>query len=137
MEENNSKAPYVLIVDDEVFIRALIRSALKGLRINILEAADGLEALRLLEDRGDDICVLITDHDMPGMTGDDLIAKMKEKFPKIKSLLTSGRLTQDDIDEMHGHSKPDTFLAKPFSMEVIKKLTFDLITAFIAGDDSK
>ena len=102
-----------------------------------MEAADGLEALRILSDHGNDICVVVTDHNMSGMTGDELIAKAREKFPRIKFLLVSGGLTYKDVSEMSGPSKPNTFLAKPFSLRVVNKLVCDLIDEFVDENNLK
>ena len=128
-----NNAPCVLIVDDNDSVRHILDLSLKKLPgITLLFACDGLEAIGLLEKHGNEVCVLITDHDMPHMTGDELIARTKEKFPKIKSMLTSGSLNQENINEMEGLYKPDIFIAKPFQLEAIKTLTTDLIKRFKA-----
>ena len=122
---------YLLIVDDEAFIRNLLIQTLSKFHgINVLDAENGKRALEILEQHGDETCVLVTDHDMPVMSGENLIAETKEKFPKIKSLLLSGRLTQLDVDEMKEPFKPDLFLAKPFTTGVIRMLVALLISHF-------
>lgn len=128
------KALYLLVVDDDSAVRYSIKLTLKNLRgVTLLEAKDGQEALGLLEKYGNEIGLMITDHDMPGMSGGQLIAKAKAQFPKIRSLLISGRLQQKDIDRMEGPSRPTFFLAKPFYTVVIRILAISLITNFQTG----
>ncbi len=129
------KALYTLIVDDDQFVRSILKTALEKLPgINLLEAKNGHEAITLLEKHGSEICLIITDHDMPGMSGSEIIAWTKDRFPKIKSLLISGGLSQRDIDKMKGRFEPNFFLAKPFCISVIIALALDLITEFMLGN---
>jgi CheY-like chemotaxis protein len=59
------------------------------LGFEVLEAGSGEEALRLVEEKGlPDL--LITDHLMPGMTGTDLAARIRETWPQTPILLVSG-----------------------------------------------
>ena len=119
-------ALYILIVDDDSSLRRIINLSLTGLPgITLLDACDGRNAIEILEKYGDKICVLLTDHDMPHMTGDGLIAWTKNSFPKIKSILASGRLP-----EVEGLSEPDRSIAKPFTTSVIRMLVIDLIKEF-------
>ena len=77
----------VLIVDDEAASRALLREILVGGGFDVLEAADGLEALQLLEQRA--IHLALIDRAMPGMGGLELLTKMREKEIKTPALVVS------------------------------------------------
>ena len=127
-------ALYILIVDDDSAVRKSIIATLKNLQgVTLLEAESGQEALGLLATHRNNIGVIITDHDMPGMSGKRLIGNAKAQFPKIRSILISGGLQQEDVDKMFGPTKPTYFLAKPFCMSVLRILTISLVTNFVTG----
>ena len=127
---------YVLIVDDDSSVRSFILAVLKDIQgITLLEAKDGQEALNILNKYGSNVGVIITDHDMPKMSGDELIAKAKAQLPNTRSILLSGRLQQKEVNEMKGDSKPTFFIAKPFSVGAIKTLVITLITNVMLGHD--
>ena len=129
------KALNILVVDDnDLMITTIVAGLGKLEGVKILQASNGFDALKILDDYGKSTCVMITDHDMGGMTGDELIAKAKEKFPKIKSILISGRLIQKDVDEMAEPSKPTYFLAKPFSLPTLNIIVIRLLTDYVCGE---
>jgi CheY-like chemotaxis protein len=100
----------VLIVEDESFIRMLAADILQDEGFKVLEVATADEAWPILESRRD-IGVLFTDVNMPGsMDGLTLAARVAERWPRIRLVLTSGRhgLSNDEIPD-HGR-----FVQKPY-----------------------
>jgi diguanylate cyclase (GGDEF)-like protein len=71
----------ILIVDDSPVSRKRIRDILELKRLNVLEAGDGCEAMRLLEENGD-IGLVLTDFNMSGMNGVELIRAVRKNWPK-------------------------------------------------------
>lgn len=71
----------ILVVDDSVFFRKVLSDLLRVHRYRVLNAADGVEALEVL-DRNPDIKLVITDFSMPRMDGFTLTAKIRERFGK-------------------------------------------------------
>ncbi len=67
----------VLIIDDEIHIRRLIAQMLELIGYQVLEAASGPEALRLIEETRPD--VITCDIFMPGMTGFDVLEALKSE----------------------------------------------------------
>jgi CheY-like chemotaxis protein len=67
----------VLIIDDEIHIRRLIAQMLELIGYQVLEAASGREALRLIEETRPD--VITCDIFMPGMTGFDVLEALKSE----------------------------------------------------------
>ncbi len=125
----------IIIADDNDLLRHVIKACLETLRgVNILTATNGIEALNFMENMGEETCLLITDHEMPGMTGDELIRKAKERFPKIKSILISGRLSQREVDGLEEPFKPTFFLAKPFSAPAMVALVVKLLGDYMLGE---
>ncbi|HXV73122.1 MAG TPA: response regulator, partial [Sphingomonadales bacterium] len=80
----------VLLVEDDLTLRALARRALTGQKINVLEAKNGQEALRRMAQEKV-IDVLVTDMVMPNeMSGFDVARNFHKRFPKGKIIFCSG-----------------------------------------------
>jgi signal transduction histidine kinase len=111
----NPDAKCILIVDDEDIIRDLCSKALKG--YNILEAADGEEALRLFEKGGID--VILTDVMMPKIDGIELLKRLKEKEPTLVVIVMTGYADKDIILNAL-KADADDFITKPLSLLQLK-----------------
>ena len=103
----------VLIVEDEAqVLEAAIRS-LGQLGYTVVPAQNGLEGLRLCEERGGRVDLLLTDIVMPRMGGKHLARLVQERFPHIKVLYTSGYTGHAVV--LHELLPPEAaFLAKPY-----------------------
>jgi CheY-like chemotaxis protein len=86
-----------LLVDDESCIRVSTSDMLNALGFTVKEAASAEAALATI-DAGLVPELLITDHLMPGMTGVQLARLVREREPKIKTLIVSGFADADGID---------------------------------------
>jgi two-component system, cell cycle sensor histidine kinase and response regulator CckA len=105
----------VLLVEDEPTIRELAGRVLRAQGYTMLEASDGIMALRVLfEHTGAPIDLVVTDIIMPQLSGTALVAQIKASYPGIKSLFMSGYT--DDAIIHHGRVEAGiAFLQKPFS----------------------
>lgn len=103
----------VLLVEDDVTVRSIARSALERGGHHCLEAADGLEALSLV-DAGATIQVVVTDAVMPHMGGVELIRQLHQREPELPAVLMSG-YSRDALTELQGLGE-FSFLAKPFQV---------------------
>ena len=84
----------------------------------VLTASNGLEALRVAEEYGGPIDVLLTDLVMPNMNGRQLGDLLHQKFPQLKILFVSGYA--DDVVFRAGHLDVGTaFVQKPFSQMIL------------------
>ncbi|MBI1208732.1 MAG: response regulator [Azospirillum sp.] len=107
-----------LIVDDARLARKMVRMYLLAIRtdFDVLEAADGDEALRLIEERGAPAFATI-DFNMPGMNGIELAEVIQQRTPDAKlALLTANVQTSM---RQRAAELGLTFLAKPVSREKI------------------
>jgi PAS domain S-box-containing protein len=105
----------ILLVEDEPAVRELAVRVLRGQGYTVLEAGDGLEALRVIEQyQIAQIDLLVTDVVMPGLGGGDLAERLIAMRPGIKVLFTSG-YTEDAM--LHGGqlARGTHFLHKPFT----------------------
>src|ERR1700730_12172251 len=93
--------PVILIVDDEPLVRLGVAQTSEDAGFEIIEAANSSEAIRILESRSD-IRAVFTDIHMPGsMDGLKLAHAVRNRWPPIKIIVTSGRefLTEHDLPE--------------------------------------
>lgn len=99
----------ILVVEDMPLIRLDAVSMFEDMGFRVLEAADGREALHILETTSV-ISVLFTDIEMPNLGGLELAAIVAERWPEIEIVITSGRLEPSTGD------MPDAaaFLPKPY-----------------------
>ncbi len=104
----------LLLVEDEESVRRLARRVLEGVGYRVLEAASGAEALRVVEEWEGPLDLVVTDVIMPGMSGQELSARLRERRPTLRILYVSGYT--DDAILQHGTLLPNTgFLQKPFT----------------------
>jgi CheY-like chemotaxis protein len=105
------KAPVVLIVEDEPLIRLGAVGMIEDAGVEIIQAVNADEAIQILENRGD-VRVVFTDIHMPGsMDGLDLAHAVRDRWPPIKIIVTSGgeRITEHDLPE------GGRFFSKPYN----------------------
>ncbi|MCX7047262.1 MAG: response regulator [Candidatus Sumerlaeota bacterium] len=104
----------ILIVDDEEIIRDLLQERISFTgKVDVDTAGDGQKALRRLEARSFD--AVLTDIRMPGMSGIDLMKKIKQQWPETAVLIMSGYAEMSDTIEALRNGAVD-FLEKPFEM---------------------
>lgn len=85
----------VLVVEDEPLLRLSAVEMLEDAGFEVIEASDGLEAVKILEQRLD-IHLVFSDIDMPnGMDGLRLAAMIRDRWPPIEIVLTSGKVAPD------------------------------------------
>jgi len=104
----------IVLVDDDLFVRASTSRALRARGYQVLEAVDAHDALRLLHDHSHDVDLLVTDVVMPGMDGRELVEAARSRRPSLKVLYISGY--NDDAVIRHGvmHAEVN-ILEKPFA----------------------
>ena len=81
---------FVLVVDDDPSVLEVVADMLEDLGCNVISADSGADALDHLK-RNDQISILITDINMPGMDGHELAERAKRIRPELKVLQLSGR----------------------------------------------
>jgi response regulator RpfG family c-di-GMP phosphodiesterase len=104
----------VLIVDDEASVRKVMAAVLAQLGLPCETAAGGEEALRVLETH--QIDAVISDLQMPGMSGLELLAKVKRVYPQLVFLMVTG---VDDVrvGVQAMQQGADDYLVKPLQVD--------------------
>ena len=106
--------PTILIVDDEPILRALIRSTLKAIQSDVVEAGSGSEALEAVQRHHPDLIVL--DWMMPGISGLDVVRLLRQEpaTAGIAILILSARGSAEDRAAMQAFGV-EGYMTKPFS----------------------
>jgi signal transduction histidine kinase/ActR/RegA family two-component response regulator len=108
----------VLVVEDESAVRSFTRMVLERSGYEVLEAANGDEALVLSRKHLGDIQLLVTDMVMPGMGGRQVAEALESQRPAMKVLYLSG-YTENTIAQRGALGVELPFLQKPFTMDVL------------------
>ncbi|MBI3722612.1 response regulator, partial [bacterium] len=104
----------ILLVEDDESVRSLVQTVLAQQGYAVIEATTGNDALRLWQESGSDVDLVVTDVVMPEMGGDSLVKQLRAVHPKVRVLFMSG-YTQSGIVK-HGVLVPETeFIQKPFT----------------------
>ena len=111
----------ILLVEDEPAVRQLFAHALTRAGYRVYEARNGEEAIKVFDQHGDTIDMLLTDMRMPYMGGAELAHHLRERRSSLKLLCISGYPGQLDPDVV------TDFLAKPFSRDELLKKVRDVL----------
>jgi DNA-binding response OmpR family regulator len=123
----------ILIADDESRMRKLIKDYLRRDGFDVLEAADGMEALAQF-DLNPDVSLIILDVMMPKLDGYGVLKKIREKSHVPVIVLTAKSEEEDALEGFTAGA--DEFVSKPFSPKVLVARVKALINRD-TGDKSK
>ena len=112
----------ILIVDDDFLIRQSLAAVLSDKGYTVRLAADGVSALTELKNFKPD--VLLSDLDMPGMGGRELLSIVRHRFPGIRTVAMSGAYSGTGVPE---GVTADAYFAKGIqSSSRLFEILFDL-----------
>jgi CheY-like chemotaxis protein len=105
----------ILLVEDERPVRSTVRRLLERHGYQVLEAANGLDALELVTSRGGEINLVLSDMVMPGMGGVELAGRVRTMAPKLPVLLMTG-YTEEAISRAGERPLDEHIIEKPFTL---------------------
>jgi two-component system cell cycle sensor histidine kinase/response regulator CckA len=115
----------ILLVEDEDPVRAVNARALTARGYTVLEAASGIEALQVIEQRGEAVDLVVSDVVMPEMDGPTLLGELRKLYPDLKVIFVSG-YAEDAFRKNLPEGEEFNFLPKPFSLrqlvEIVKQV---------------
>ena len=104
----------VLIVDDEPIITNLLKDALSREPYGILSASSAEEALPILD--REKLDVVISDEKMPGMSGSEFLAVVRQKHPDTIRMILTGHASLDSAMRAINEGEVYRFFTKPFNV---------------------
>lgn len=113
-----SALPTVLVVEDDLPLRAALIAALSAQGFEAREAGDVPGALEQME--ADDVDVVLSDIGMPG-NGYNLLAKVRETRPQTPVILMTG-IEEDDLGRRAREAGAYAYLIKPIQLSVLKQM---------------
>jgi signal transduction histidine kinase/ActR/RegA family two-component response regulator len=119
----------IMVVDDDIMVRDVLKSHLEDQGYQVVEASDGMDALATL-DSGTEIDLLVSDFTMPGMNGLMLIEEVQKRRPNLPTLLLTGYA--DSSVRQRLDDAADTgivLLRKPVSGETLASNAAALLSA--------
>lgn len=108
--------PSIIFVDDDAGNRQAFRSAFRT-SMDVYTAAGIAEVWQLLATK--QIHVVIADERMPGTRGSELLAQVKERFPKVRRMLITGYADLEAVIEAINNGGVTKYFAKPWVSEQI------------------
>ena len=115
MECDNQFPVFIAVIDDEIDLVSLFKDALSQIEgVMVFTFSDPTLALEHFQSNHQNYRVVITDYRMPGMTGMELLEKIKDINPTVTRILISAFEVQDRL--FQECNCVDKFLQKPISM---------------------
>ena len=121
----------ILIVDDEVNMRLVLKTMLKKEGYDVETAADGLEALALLKRH--DVTACVTDLRMPKLDGMGLLNRMVEEYPSIPVIIITAHGTVATAVDALKKGAFD-YITKPFDQEELKNVIGKAVKTRVLSD---
>jgi CheY-like chemotaxis protein len=109
----------ILVAEDEYLVRAMTRRTLERAGYRVFEAVNGVEALAIARELGDELDLLLTDIVMPEMGGRELAAALRLERPSLSILFMSGYTHERDAHLSAGGAVSN-FLHKPFTLDDLR-----------------
>jgi two-component system cell cycle sensor histidine kinase/response regulator CckA len=106
----------ILLVEDEDPVRAVNARALTARGYTVLEAASGVEALQIIDERTDPVDLVVSDVVMPEMDGPTLLGELRKRHPELKVIFVSG-YAEEAFRKNLPEGEDFKFLPKPFSLK--------------------
>lgn len=117
-----SSGATVLLVDDEPMVLDPIRQLLEAAGYRCLIAIGGVQALAELAQASEQIDLVLLDLSMPGLSGEETFARLRERHPRVKVVIHTGH-GEDEVCARLGNLIPDGLLKKPaLSQELLAML---------------
>ncbi len=116
----------VLLVEDEAPIRMMLSQHLRSLGYTVLEASDGVSALKVFSEHGSEAHILVTDVVMPGMNGTDLHDRLQELLPGLRVLFMSG-YPKEVVITYTKRAQEMELILKPFAGEALAERVREIL----------
>jgi two-component system chemotaxis response regulator CheY len=109
-----------LVVDDSKAVRMILGKILRELGFEVCEAANGAEALRLIEEDKNSVQLVLADWNMPEMNGMDLLKHLRQD-QELSSLVVLMVTTETELPQMAAalEAGANEYVMKPFNRDIL------------------
>lgn len=112
--------PKALVVDDSKAVRMILARTLQELGFEVREAANGREALEVIESEKNAVSLVLADWNMPEINGLELLKRLRQK-PELASLVVVMVTTETELDQMAAalEAGANEYVMKPFTKDIL------------------
>lgn len=128
----------ILSLEDEVEVRDALERDLTGfwnhVRLETADSAeDAWEAIRDIEQDGDELALVLSDHRLPGRSGVDFLVELAhtEGYEQVRSVLVTGQADQDDTIRALNQAALKHYIAKPWKPEELQEVVREQLTDYV------
>ena len=109
-----------LVVDDSRAVRMILAKTLKELGFEVCEAANGREALEIIEAEKSAVNLVLADWNMPEINGLELLKRLRQD-PELSSLVVVMVTTETELDQMAAalEAGANEYVMKPFTKDIL------------------
>jgi CheY-like chemotaxis protein len=118
----------ILIAEDEPMVRDIMARTLRDCGYGVMEAADGRQALELVESRRGRVTLIVADVVMPDMGGREMASRVAQRWPDVPVLFTSG-YTGLDVVRRGLLEEGREFVQKPLAPEDLARKVREMVDA--------
>ncbi len=112
---------HILVIDDDRHMRTACSRVLSKTGWTVLCAETGEEGLKDLRSSAQKIDVVLVDQRMPGLSGEDVLARIRTLDPNLPVIIMTGSATDESTIELKGQDAFDC-LGKPFTPAELRKV---------------
>ena len=123
---SSKKSKTILLIDDEPMVIDICEMMLKKLGHKVLKAHNGSEGIKIYEANKNRIDLIISDFNMAGMNGQDVVDTLRKMGHGVKVLLSSGGMDAAEEEEVviRGFNG---FLEKPYNMNTLSNKITEIL----------
>jgi two-component system chemotaxis response regulator CheY len=120
MEKRGETMAKALVVDDSRAVRMILAKILKELGYEVLEAANGREALEIMATEKTAVKLVLADWNMPEINGLDLLKRLRQN-PELSSLVVVMVTTETELHQMKAalDAGANEYVMKPFTKDIL------------------
>lgn len=119
----------ILVVDDEPSIRRFVARAVDAAVVDVVEAADGSEAIAVFDPEPDRFVAIVCDLTLSGVSGEDVVRAVRAARPDLPVLVMTGWDREIAVQAL-GQVGPVEWLQKPFTLADLRAAIERILPAF-------
>jgi|GEM_PF-805657 len=136
MSKAENKERYVILVDDDILVLQSLKDQLQSfMDDNILfetcqSAEEAIEVINDILAGGNEVCAVISDYLMGGMTGSEFIVKVKELIPQARNILLTGQADISGVAKAINKGALYRYISKPWDANDMRLTLAEALSAF-------